>query len=148
MAEWRAQGSELGSAYFLTLLAGALGRQGNFTEALAALGEAQAFADRTHEHYWLAERHRVEGELLLLQNEAHAGAAEALFRQALDLAGRQQARSVELRAALSLVRLQLRQDRADEGRARLRAIMAQFTEGFDARDFVEARALLGEPAPR
>ena len=143
LAEWRAQGSELGCAYFLTLLADALARHGNLGEALEALADAEVFACKTSENYWLAERHRLAGELLLAKDPACTAPAEALFVQARELAGRQQARSLELRAAISLARLWRSQQRHGEIAALLQPILAQFTEGLETKDVAEARALAG-----
>jgi predicted ATPase len=146
LAEWRAQGSELGGAYFLSLLADALARHGDVAGALQALADARAFADKTHEHYWLAEQHRLEGELLLMREPASVAAAEALFLKARDLAARQQAASLGLRATISLARLRCRQNRPAEARGLVESMLAQFTEGFDTRDLAEAKALLAANA--
>jgi predicted ATPase len=88
--------------------------------------------------------YRLRGELLLRQGGAE-DEAEACFRQALESARRQSAKSLELRAALSLCRLQRARGRP-EGRAALAAVYAWFGEGFETRDMREARGLLAEPA--
>ena len=85
--------------------------------------------------------HRLKGELHLA--EAHdQAAAEVCFRTAIETARRQQGRSWELRATMSLARLWQRQGRRDEARAALAAVYGTFTEGFTMPDLVEARALL------
>ena len=142
LAEWRAQGSELGCTYFLTLLAGALARHGHTREALAALADAETCAHKTAEHYWLAERHRITGEVLLAAASPPETAAEALFEKARLLARAQQARSLELRAALSLARLRHRQKRSHEIAGPLEPILAHFAEDPGNSDVLAARALL------
>jgi predicted ATPase len=89
-----------------------------------------------------AELHRLHGGLLLRQALPEALAAEACFQQALAVARRQQAKSLELRAALSLSRLWQRQGKRDEARELLAPIYGWFTEGFDTADLQEAKALL------
>ncbi len=103
-----------------------------------------------HEHgqrAWEAELNRLRGELLLLQ-VGHGSdvltEAETCFRQALDIASRQQAKSSELRAATSLSRLLQRQGKRDDAQRMLAEIYGWFTEGFDTPDLREAKALLGE----
>ena len=90
----------------------------------------------------LAEVHRLQGELLLRQATPDAPQAEACFQQSLVIARRQQAKSWELRAAMSLVRLWQRQGKRAEARELLAEIYGWFTEGFDTADLQEARALL------
>jgi predicted ATPase len=86
--------------------------------------------------------HQLHGELLLRQAIPDESQAEACFQQALDVARRQQAKSWELRAAMSLGRLWQRQDKRTEARELLAPIYNWFTEGFDTADLQEARALL------
>jgi predicted ATPase len=105
------------------------------TEALTAL-EASARGDL------LAETYRLQGELLLRQVMPDAARAEACCRQALALARRQQAKSWELRAAMSLSRLWQEHGKREEARAVLAPIYGWFTEGFDTTDLQEAKALL------
>jgi predicted ATPase len=97
------------------------------------------------ERWWEAERYRVEGELIL---RAHDGGmeveAEHCFQQALTVAQEQQAKSLELRAAISLARLWQGQGRTDEARQLLTGIYSWFTEGFETGDLREAKALLEE----
>jgi len=88
------------------------------------------------------EIHRVQGELLLACAPENPADAETCFRQAIAIARRQSARSLELRAVLSLSRLYLRQGRKEEVRPMLAEIYGWFTEGFDTADLQEARALL------
>jgi predicted ATPase len=88
--------------------------------------------------------HHVKGELLLAQNPSHGAEAELCFRTAIEIARRQSARSIELRATTSLARLLNEQGRRDEARAMLADIYNWFTEGFDTADLKSAKALLDE----
>jgi predicted ATPase len=90
------------------------------------------------------ELYRVKGELLLRQRIPDAPEAETCFRQALDIARRQQAKSLELRAAMSLARLWQRHGKRAEARELLAPIYGWFTEGFDTADLKDAKALLHE----
>jgi predicted ATPase len=98
--------------------------------------------EKSDERYLEAELHRLQGELLLMQGDESE--AEASFQQALSRARRRQAKSWELRAAVSLVRLWRKQGRKDEAHRLLAPIYGWFTEGFDTPDLREARALLNE----
>jgi predicted ATPase len=130
--------------YNLGLLAEALGKAGRAQEGLAVLGEALATARRTGERWYDAELYRLKGELTLepLEPGAPSPEAEACFVKALDIARRQEARLFELRAAMSLGHLRMRQGRQAEARSELAEIYGWFTEGFDTKDLQEARALL------
>jgi predicted ATPase len=90
--------------------------------------------------------HRLKGGLLLARSGEDQTEAEACFRQALDIARRQQAKSLELRAAMSLSLLWQRQGKREEARQLLAEIYGWFTEGFDTADLQEAKALLDELA--
>jgi predicted ATPase len=100
--------------------------------------------DHTGERYWEAEVYRLKGDLLLRQSVPDAPQAEACFQQALAVACRQQAKSWELRAAMSLSRLWQQQGKRAEARELLAPIYSWFTEGFDTPDLQEAKALLEE----
>jgi predicted ATPase/DNA-binding winged helix-turn-helix (wHTH) protein len=127
------------------LMAEALGRAGQNDDGLAAIEEAIASAERTGEHWAMAEFVRVKGELLLLQAGPEASAtAEDHFRQALDWARRQAALSWELRAATSLAQLLRDQGRSSDALACLRQIYGRFTEGFATADLRAAKALLDD----
>src|SRR5262249_19121766 len=105
---------------------------------------ALALVHRTGEGFHGAELHRLRGEFLLRQGGAEVTGreAEACFRQALTIARQQQAKSLELRAAMSLSRLHQQQGRPAEARPMLAECYGWFTEGFDTPDLQEARALL------
>jgi predicted ATPase len=142
LAALHALRSGLTRTMFLSLLADALLRDGRAAEGLEVIDEGFAHAERTIERGFLAELHRVRGELLLLQGDE--AAAEASLRQALDVSRQQQARAFELRAATSLARLLLASGREPGARAALEPVYRWFTEGRTTADFVAARTLLSE----
>jgi predicted ATPase len=107
------------------------------------LAEALALVDKTGERWWEAELHRLKGELLR-RRASPTEEVEACFHQALDIARRQQAKSLELRAAMSLSRLWQQQGQRADARELLAPIHGWFTEGFDTADLQEAKALLEE----
>jgi predicted ATPase len=145
LAAQLATGAELARPYWLWLLAEACQRTGATREGLALLDDADAAVEHTHDHYWEAEIHRLRGRLLLATAEPAAPAsAEACYRRALEVARRQGARSLELRAAVSLSRLWQAADRHDEARELLAPIYGRFTEGLDHLELREAAALLDE----
>jgi adenylate cyclase len=114
---------------------------------LTALAEALALCTALGERFLEAELHRLHGELLLAGAEAPASvwsAAEACFRQALDVARAQRAKSLELRAVMSLARLYRQQGRQAEAGPLLDETYGWFTEGFDLPDHQEAKAFLEE----
>jgi predicted ATPase len=101
---------------------------------------------KTGERFYEAELYRLQGELLLTRSTCQTAEAEACFHQALDITRRQQAKSLELRAAMSLSRLWQRLGKHAEAHQLLAEIYGWFTEGFDTADLQEARALLAELA--
>jgi predicted ATPase len=144
MAACQTTGAEGDRPYCLALVAEAYGRGKRYDEGLAMLEEALALVDQSEERYWEAEIHRLKGELLLAQSAEHQVEAEACVHTALDVAHRQQAKSLELRAAMSLGRLWQQQGKRAEAHALLAPIYGWFTEGFDTADLQEAKALLEE----
>jgi predicted ATPase len=112
LAAWRAMGAGLAVSLFLVLLAEAYGQAGQAEERLRLLAEALAHVDSTGEHYYAAEVYRLQGELLLRQAIPDEVQAETCLHQALDIARQQQAKSWELRAAVSLSRLWQRRGNA------------------------------------
>jgi predicted ATPase len=142
LAALRATGAALRLPYYLALLAEACGHTGRATEGLTLLAEALVQAHNTVEAWTEAELHRLKGELLLsLSADTHTE-AEGCFHQALALARRQQAKSWELRTALSLSRLWQQQGKCAEAYELLAPIYGWFTEGFDTADLQDAKALL------
>jgi predicted ATPase len=137
-----ATGQELGRPFCLVQLAEAAGQVGQVAEGLRLLGEVLAVMADSSRGDLLAEAHRLQGEFLLRQAVPDAAQAEACFHQALAIACRQQAKSWELRAAMSLSRLWQQQGQQGEARELLAPIYGWFTEGFDTADLQEAKALL------
>jgi predicted ATPase len=127
---------------FLGLLAEACEQAGQVEEGLGALHEALEVMQTSEERIYEAEVYRLRGELLLQQSAAQQGEAEESLHQALTVARHQQAKSLELRAAMSLVRLWQSQGKRAEARALLAPIYGWFTEGFDTADLQDAKALL------
>jgi len=144
IAAWRATGAELQRPYYLALLAEAYGKAGQADEGLRVLAEALTAVYTTGERQHEAEIYRLKGELLLKQDVPDEQEAESCLRQAVDVAHQQQAKSFELRAAMSLSRLWQQQGKHAEARQLLEPIYGWFTEGFDTIDLQEARALLEE----
>jgi predicted ATPase len=129
--------------YYLSLLADVCGRIGQFEEGLTALSDAFALARRSQAFFHEAELYRLQGELLLQQDPRnHQAAAETSFQNALDTARRQQAKSLELRAAVSLARLWQKQGQGDRACVMLAELCHWFSEGFDTQDWQDAAALL------
>ena len=144
LAASRATGAELWRPYFLCLLAEACMETGRLDDGLSALTEALAAADEHENRSYEAEMHRLKGELLLRQNDSNAAEAQSCFERAIEIARKQSAKSLELRATMSLARLLAKQGRRDEARAMLADIYNWFTEGFDTADLKDAKALLDE----
>jgi predicted ATPase len=130
----------------LALLAEAYGNVGQTGEGLTLLGEALAVVQESGERLYEAELWRLRGVFLLAQQGAQDNreAATTCLLQALAIARRQQAKSLELRAAMSLGRLWQQQGRHCEARRLLAEVYGWFTEGFDTTDLQEAKALLAE----
>jgi predicted ATPase len=144
LAARQAMGARLVEAEYLARLGEVYGRIGQVNEGLRLLAEALLLADTTGERWYEAELHRIKGKLLLQQAVPDTLQAEACFQQALAVARRQQARSWELRAAMSLSRLWQQQGKRAEARELLAPIYRWFTEGFDTPDLQEAKTLLKE----
>jgi predicted ATPase len=143
MADWGDTGAQI-RPFALLLLAGAYGHMGQPEEELRVLAEAEVAAQARGEHFIEAELSRVKGELLLAQSTEHQATAATCFQQALTVARHQQAKSWELRAAMSLSRLWQRQGKRTEARELLAPLYGWFTEGFNTADLREAKALLME----
>jgi predicted ATPase len=124
------------------LLVEAYGTAGQVDEGLLMVAKKLDRMEETGIHLFEAELCRLQGELLLMQAVADAPGAETCFQRALQLARNQHAKSLELRAAMSLSRLWQQQGKPGEGRKLLAEIYDGFTEGFDTPDLQDARALL------
>jgi len=144
LAAFQATGAELGRPYFLALLAEAYGRGGQAEEGLSILDQALAAVQKTGERWCEAELYRLKGVLGLAASAEDYAEAEAYFQHAIDIARRQQAKSLELRAAMSLSRLWQQQGKRAEAYDLLAPVYGWFTEGFDTADLQETNALLEE----
>ena len=143
--EIMAMASENIRTYFsgpLATLAEVQMNTGQLEDAQATLNEAFAVIEKSDERYWEAEVHRLRGEVLLKQGQE--ARAETSLQDAIGIARRQSARSLELRAVMSLCRLWSEQNKAKEAQELLSGIYSWFSEGFDTPDLIEARRLLEE----
>ena len=129
---------------YLSHLARAYADVGKFDHAWRCIGEAIAAIKTAKERWWEAELNRTGGEIALLSPEPDAAKAEAYFERALAISREQQAKSWELRAAMSMARLWRDQGKREEARELLAPVYGWFTEGFDTLDLKEAKALLDE----
>ncbi len=148
LATFRATEAENWRPYYLTLLAETQGKIGQGEEGLAALAEALTLVDSTGEHMYEAEMYRLKGELTpqsqVASRKSQVEEAEACFLKAIEIARRQQAKSWELRASISLARLWQQQGNRTEAHNLLSNVYYRFTEGFDTKDLQEAKALMDE----
>ena len=142
---FQASGARLRLPYYLWLLAQVYAQAGSPDEALAAIDEALAESRATNERWWDAELHRLRGELLLARGSDNEEVDLALSR-AKEIAEAQEAKSLELRAAMSLARHWRNHERAEEAQRLLSEVYAWFTEGFETSDLQAAQALLSELA--
>ena len=136
----------IGSTYWLPTylphLAMAYAELGEFDDASCCLSEAMTAVERTGESWFEAEVHRIAGEIALKLPLANPAKAQTHFERALDVSRQQQAKSWELRAAMSMARLWHSQGKPQQARELLAPVYGWFTEGFDTRDLKEAKALL------
>jgi predicted ATPase len=130
----------------LSYLASAYAELGKFDDAWRCIGEAMTAIETTKERWFEAEIHRMAGQIALMAAAPDATKAEVYFERSLAVARKQQAKSWELRAAMSMARLWRDQGKRDEARALLAPVYGWFTEGFDTLDLKEAKALLDELA--
>jgi class 3 adenylate cyclase/predicted ATPase len=144
IADWRATGAALNVPYLCTLVADVSDHLSRPEDGLQALAEAHTLVEQQEQRWWEAEVCRLQGVLLLRQTGTPQAEAEACFQQALDVARRQEAKSLELRAAMSLARLWQQQGKRTEAHTLLAPVYGWFTEGFDTADLQEAKALLAE----
>jgi class 3 adenylate cyclase/predicted ATPase len=147
IAARRVIGSTVVLPSYLCELAAAYAETGNINEAGRCIAEAVKVMETTKERQWEAEICRVAGQIALRSSQPDLEAAQKHFELALKVARGQQAKSFELRAAMSMARLWRDQGRRDEARELLAPVYGWFTEGFDTRDLKEAKALLEELAP-
>ena len=142
IAAWRATGTALIVPYSCTLLADVCAHLGHTAEGLQALAEAHTLVEQQEERWWEAEISRLRGVLLLRQAMPQQEEAEAWLRRALDVAHRREAKTLELRASMSLARLWQQQGKRAEAYDLLAPVYGWFTEGFDTADLQEAKMLL------
>ena len=138
-----ATGSGFFRIYYLAQLADACGKTGRVDEGLEAIAEALGLI-QNGERWWEAEIHRLQADLLLKQNLSNQAEAQASLDRAIEIARKQGAKSLELRATMSLARLMRDTGRRDEAHAMVAEIYGWFTEGFDTADLKDAKALLDE----
>jgi predicted ATPase len=144
IAVWRATGAALGVPYFCTLLAEVSTHLGHTEDGLQALTEAHTLMEQQEERWWEAEIHRLRGVVLLKQPGTSQAEAEAWLQRALETARRQEAKSLELRATMSLAKLWQSQGKPQEAYGLLAPVYDWFTEGFDTADLQEAKRVLGD----
>jgi predicted ATPase len=141
---WRSTGATFYLPSWLSNLAAAHAELGQLDEAWRCIGEAMSIIETAKERWFEAEVNRVAGEIALKSPESDAAKAQAYFEHALTVAREQQAKSWELRAAISMARLWREQGKRDEARELLAPVYGWFTEGFDTLDLKEAKRLLDE----
>ena len=138
----RATVAAIAGSYFLALLAEAYGMQGEPEAGLTVLTEALTRAETIGERWYASELYRLKGALLLQQSSDNDTEAETCLQHAISIAQSQQAKSWELRAAVSLSRLWQQQGKRQDAYDLLAPVYEWFTEGFDSADLIDAKALL------
>ena len=146
LAALRATGTTLFTPVSLSLTAKCYADLGQLDDAGRSVDEATTVIERTKETWFEADVYRIAGEVALKSPQPDVARAEACFERALSVARMQQAKSWELRAAMSLARLWRDQGKVQQARELLAPVYGWFTEGFDTRDLKEAKALLEELA--
>ena len=143
---YRSTGSRVYLPIFLSHLSRAYAELGQFDDAWRCIGEAMTAVETTKERWYEAEINRIRGEIALKLPQLGPSQAEAYFERALTVARAQQAKSWELRAAMSMARLWRGRAKRNEARDLLAPVYGWFTEGFDTHDLKEAKALVHELA--
>ena len=146
IAAYRSTGATISRPLHLSHLARAYTDLGQFDDAWRCIGEAMTAVETTKERWYEAEVNRVAGEIALKSPEPDRAKAQGYFERALAVARKQQAKSWELRAAMSMARLWRDQGKRDEARELLAPVYGWFTEGFDTLDLKEAKTLLDQLA--
>ena len=144
ITEYRSTGATVWTTSLLSSLALAYADLGKFDDAQRCIGETMTTVETTKERWFEAEANRIAGEVALMSPERNAAKAEGYFQRALAVARQQQAKSWELRAAMSMARLRRDQGKPRQAGELLAPIYGWFTEGFDTLDLKEAKALLDE----
>jgi len=146
LSAWRATGTTVWVPTYLSYLARAYAELGQFDEASRCVGEAIVAVQTTNESWYEADIHRIAGEIALKSPKPDVLKAEAHFERAISVAQQQQAKSWELRAAMSMAGLWREQGKPQQARELLAPIYGWFTEGFGPLDLRQAKALLEELA--
>jgi predicted ATPase len=146
ITEFRSTGATMYLPWYLSILARVHAEFEQSDNARSCIDEAMTLIETTKERVWEAEVHRVAGEIALKEPRMDITKAQFYFERALAIARQQQAKSWELRAAMSLARLWRDQGKVPQARELLAPVYGWFTEGFDTRDLKEAKALLEELA--
>jgi predicted ATPase len=146
LSAFRSTGATVFVPNFLSWLTRAYAEDSRSNDARHCVGEAMAVVESGGEKWFEAEINRIAGEVALLSPKRDTAKAEVDFERALSVARQQQAKSWELRAAMSLARLWRDQGKVQQARELLASVYGWFTEGFDTRDLKEARALLEQLA--
>src|SRR5262249_17266613 len=144
LAFFRTTGTEIKRVGYLPVLAAAYGRLGRGEEGLSLLTEARALVTMAGMRVVEARLYVTKGEILRAGSGDYYEEAEVCFRQAIEITRQQQAKSLELRAVMSLSRLWQQQGKQHEAHRMLAGVYNWFTEGFDTKDLQEAKALLQE----
>jgi predicted ATPase len=139
---WRSSGNTLNTSLYLLHLATAYIELGRLDDASRCIADAGEVIEATKEKWHEAEVNRVAGEIALKSPEHDIAKAQTFFERALAVAHQQQAKSWELRAAMSMARLWRDQGKRDQARDLLAPVYGWFTEGFDTLDLKEAKTLL------
>ena len=144
IAVYQSTGSTMSTPVTLSYLASAYAQLGQSVDAWRCIGEAMTAMETTKEKWFEAEVHRFAGEIVLTSPEPDATRVEAYFERALSIAREQQAKSWELRAAMSMARVWRDQGKREQAHDLLAPVYGWFTEGFDTLDLKQAKALLDE----
>jgi len=142
IAAWRKTGAELYTPYWLCILAETYFKNEKKEEALIVLEEALQLSNKNNERFYEAELYRLKGELLIEFDGKDKSEPERCFLKSIEIARKQNAKSLELRAATSYSRLLQSQGKKEEARQMLTEIYGWFTEGFDTKDLKEANSLI------
>ena len=146
LATWQGTGATFWLPLYESYLAKAHAELGKCVDAWRCIGEATRAVETTQETMFEAELYRIAGEIALKEPQPDAAKAQGYFERALSVARKQQAKSFELRAAMSMARFWRDQGKRDAAGDLLAPVYNWFTEGFDTLDLKEAKALLAELA--
>jgi predicted ATPase len=146
LTAYRSTGATFWMPLYLSYLAAAHAELGGLDDAWRCIGEAKTLIETTKERWCEANIYHVAGEIALKSPEPDAAKAQACFERALLVAREQEAKSWELRAAMSMARLWRDQGKRQQAHDLLAPVYGWFTEGFDTLDLKDAKALLEQLA--